>query len=61
MRRKPAELKQLQGRRLRGLEEFQPPPFIGRMERVERRRRLAWWAMMAGGVALGVGVGLRLF
>jgi hypothetical protein len=31
------------------------------MERVERRRRLAWWAMMAGGVALGVGVGLQLF
>jgi len=59
--RKPAEVKLVRGRRLRGLDEFQPPPFIGRMERVERRRRLAWWTLMAGGVALGVGLGVVLF
>lgn len=47
-------------RRLKGLDEFEPPEFVGRMARIERWRRLGWWAMMAGGVALGVGLGLLL-
>lgn len=48
-------------RRLKGLDEFEKPEFVGRMTRRERRRKLAWWAMMAGGVAAGVGLGLALF
>lgn len=35
------------GKRLRGLDEFERPEFVGRMERVARRRKLEWWAMMA--------------
>jgi hypothetical protein len=31
------------------------------MARVERQRKLAWWAMMAGAVAVGVGIGLVIF
>jgi hypothetical protein len=48
-------------RRLKGLEEFETPEFVGRVARVERRRKLAWWAMMAGGVALGVGLRVVAF
>ena len=46
--------------RLKSLDEFEAPEFVGRMERVERRRKLAWWAMMAAGVALGAGLGVVL-
>jgi hypothetical protein len=46
---------------LKGLEEFEKPEFVGRMERVERRRKLGWWALMAAGVAAGAGLGLLLF
>lgn len=49
------------GRRLKGLDEFEPPGFVGRMARVERRRTLARWAMIAGGVGLGAALGLLLF
>jgi hypothetical protein len=31
------------------------------MERIERRRRLAWYAMLAAAVAQGVSIGLVLF
>ena len=47
--------------RLKGLDEFEPPEFVGRMARVERRRKLGWWAMMAGAVLLGAAIGLILF
>lgn len=36
------------GKRLKGLDEFEKPAFVGRMARVERRRTLAWYAMLAG-------------
>lgn len=44
--------------RLKGLEEFEPPAFVGRMDRVERRR--AWVFRIALVVAVGVGVGIGL-
>lgn len=44
-------------RRLKGLDEFETPAFVGRMARVDRRRKLAWYAMLAGAVALGAGIG----
>ena len=40
-------------RRLKGLEEFRSPEFVGRMARLERRRKVTWWAMLAA-VALYV-------
>ena len=46
---------------LKGLEEFEAPPFVGRMERLARRRRLRWRLLFAGGFAAGVGLGLLLF
>jgi hypothetical protein len=49
------------GRRLKGLDEFKTPGFVGRMERVERRRKLAWRAMLAVATAIGAGVGLVVF
>ena len=49
------------GKRLKGLDEFRTPEFVGRMERIERRRRMAWYAMLAGAVAAGAGIGLVLF
>ena len=48
-------------RRLKGLDEFETPEFVGRMARVDRRRKLAWYAMLAGAVALGAGIGLVVF
>ena len=48
-------------RRLKGLEEFDRPEFVGRMERTERRRKLAWWVMLGGAVAVGAGLGMLLF
>jgi hypothetical protein len=47
--------------RLKGLDEFQPPEFVGRMARTERLRKLAWYAMLAGAVAVGAAIGLVLF
>jgi hypothetical protein len=55
-----AEIEPLQ-RRLKGLDEFETPEFVGRMARLERRRKLAWWAMLAGAVGLGAAIGLVLF
>lgn len=49
------------GKRLKGLDEFEPPEFVGRMNRVERQRKLAWYAMLAGVVALGAAIGLGVF
>jgi hypothetical protein len=47
-------------RRLKGLDEFQPPEFVGRMARVQRRRKLGWYVMLVGAVGLGAGIGLFL-
>lgn len=49
------------GRRLKGLDEFEMPEFVGRMARVERRRLIAWRAMLACAVAVGAGLGLVVF
>ncbi len=52
------------GKRLKGLDEYEPPAFVGRMARVERRRRWApkaRYAMLAGAVVAGVWIGLVLF
>lgn len=49
------------GKRLKGLDEYEAPAFVRRMARIERRRKLAWYAMLAGAVAVGVGTGLVLF
>lgn len=48
-------------KRLKSLDEFEPPEFMGRMARVERRRKLAWYSMLAGAVVVGAGIGLVLF
>ena len=48
------------GRRLKGLDEFEAPAFVGRMDRVERRRRWAFRAAMVVAVGVGVGIGLLL-
>jgi hypothetical protein len=49
------------GKRLKGLDEFVRPAFVGRMERVARRRKLAWYAMLVCAVSLGSVLGLVLF
>ena len=49
------------GRRLKGLDEFETPSFVGRMARVERRRKLTWYAMVAIAVGFGVALGLLIF
>jgi hypothetical protein len=49
------------GKRLKGLEEFETPEFVGRMERVQRRRKLAWYATLTGAVALGTMIGFVFF
>jgi hypothetical protein len=58
--RRPLQRPQ-RARRLKGLDEFEPPPWKGRMDRIARRRKFAWWAMMAGAAAVGAGLGLVLF
>lgn len=47
--------------RLKGLDEFEKPAFAGRMERIARRRRIIWYAMLAGAVVVGAGIGVVLF
>lgn len=47
-------------KRLKGLDEFETPAFVGRMVRVERRRRWQWRAMLAGAVVLGMLLRLAL-
>lgn len=48
------------GRRLKGLDEFEKPVFVGRMAQVARRRKLEWYAMLAAAIALGAAVGLAI-
>ena len=61
--KRPAPPKYLRtgtGRRLKGLDEFKPPEFVGRMARVERRRLWAFRAGLIVAVGVGVGIGLML-
>jgi hypothetical protein len=46
--------------RLKGLDEFEKPEFVGRMARAERRRKLEWWAMVVAAFALGGAIGWLL-
>lgn len=48
-------------RRLRSLDEFETPEFVGRMARVRRLRGWLWRLMLTVGVAVGVLLGLLLF
>jgi len=48
------------GKRLKGLEEFEKPEFVGRMARVRRRRQLAWYTMLASAVLIGATIGWML-
>jgi hypothetical protein len=57
---RPSENEPVPIKRLRGLDEFIKPKFLGRMARVERRRRLIWYAMLAGAIAVGALIGLVL-
>lgn len=46
--------------RLKGLEEFEKPEFVGRVARVARQNKLEWWAMMAAAFAVGGAIGWML-
>ena len=46
--------------RLKGLDEFEKPEFVGRMERAQRRKTFEWWAMMAAAVGVGGVIGWML-
>lgn len=48
------------GRRLKGLDEFETPEFVGRMARVALRRKLSWWALMLAGFVAGGMIGWLL-
>lgn len=45
-------------KRLKGLDEFERPDFVGRMARMERRRRWAWYGWLALAVMIGATIGL---
>jgi hypothetical protein len=47
-------------KRLKGLDEFEKPEFVGRMARIGRRKKLEWWAMVAAAFALGGVIGWML-
>ena len=49
------------GRRLKSLDEFEAPAFVGRMNRIKRRRKLVWFGTIAAAAALGGVIGLALF
>ena len=55
-----AEIEPL-NRRLKGLDEFETPDFVGRMARIARQRKLTWFAMLAGAIAVGTIIGWVLF
>lgn len=46
--------------RLKGLDEFEKPEFVGRVARIGRRKKFEWWAMMAAGFAVGCAIGWML-
>jgi hypothetical protein len=39
----PIDFALSRGKRLKGLDEFEKPEFVGRIERIERRKKLEWW------------------
>lgn len=45
------------GKRLKGLDEFEKPAFVGRMARIAWRQKLEWWGLMAAGVGIGGAIG----
>ena len=47
-------------KRLKGLDEFEKPEFVGRMARIARRKKFEWWAMMVAAFALGGAIGWML-
>lgn len=49
------------GKRLKGLDEFETPEFVGRMARVQRKRDLTWAAGLLSSLVLGAALGLLLF
>jgi hypothetical protein len=42
------------------VDEFETPEFVGRMARVERRRKLVWFGMLAATVVVGLMIGWAL-
>ena len=46
--------------RLRGLDEFVKPEFVGRMARVAQGRRRTWWALLAATIVAGIAIGLAI-
>lgn len=50
-------LRSMNGKRLKGLDEFDEPEFVGRMARFERRRKLGWWGLMMAGFIVGGVIG----
>lgn len=50
---RPSENDPIPMKRLRGLDEFVKPAFVGRMDRVQRRRRTLWYALLAGVIGIG--------
>lgn len=48
------------GRRLRGLDEFVRPSFVGRMDRVRRQRELVFTAMLISALLTGAAIGWAL-
>ena len=46
--------------RLKGLDEFEPPEFVGRMARIEPRRAWAFRVALVMAVGVGAGIGLLL-
>jgi hypothetical protein len=52
-----SEIEPLQ-RRLKGLDEFEAPEFVGRMGRTQRNRQLIWFALLCAAVMIGTAIGL---
>lgn len=50
----------IRGRRLKGLDELEPPEFVGRMARIGRRREWAFRAALVVMVCVSAGIGLLL-
>lgn len=46
--------------RLKGLDEFVTPAFVGRMERVARRRRLFWRLALTAAALTGGLIGMLI-
>jgi hypothetical protein len=47
-------------KRLRGLDEFETPEFVGRLTRMERLRKRVWAALAAGAIVGGLAIGLAI-